>query len=789
MISFSKLTHSTTIGKHFTQLPDRLDIATIGNITQADIEIVNISTLQELPEILKNITPYQHLCTGVPKPNINRCVHGDVDSFSCNRTNKDLPFPSKGNQALMVIDSDGVNAWPDLLVLGGYACVRTTSSSSRIYLPDGTELRGFRGCHTYYAVKNGKDIPRALLVLHKHQVINLTAVHKISAVGGFLERSCVDQALASPSQPIYVTPFCSGVEQRKIIEYVDGIAIVDTKKLIPDLTDFEEELYQKALIEARIALQPEMLAQRKVWEAEQVVKGISPETVRHALTSERRQLESDFIIHTAEGERTVREICSDSERYHLMNCSDPFEPEYGNKKTVAKIYVDQAQPMIASKAHGGMSYQLIDDLKMYGEFGVEPEPVVISESTELTTEPEHTAIHTIGSLIDNSEWNPAYCNTKNKPFSIIENFQYMLHAYGINVKYDVVAKEMLISGADGAFSTAGDIKDESNYGRLVSLCVLNGLSSAVLASFLPMLMDWNQVNPVADWIHSEPWDGVDRISELFNTITLADNQDRAIAWMMFLKWLKGAVMIVQRQIDSFENVLIVQAEEGGEGKTRWFKKLCPDVWQSVGLMLDPKDKDSVKIGISNWLCELAEIDTIITRSDVKALMAFLSNPEDVIRMPYGRTYSKFARRAAFFGTVNPSTFLKDDSGDRRFWVMAVKSLNHLHNIDMQQLWAQVDELEGVNPWLNDMEHKLVVNANKQFKHVSPIEEQLRIYFSKEPVSPELMEISATEILTNLGIQNPTNHQFKMVTKVAKELGYEKKRISKGNVFTMPYFGV
>ena len=791
MIRFSILTHGNTIGKHFNLIGDKLKSVSISNIVSADIETKNITTLQELPDILRSITPSQHLCSGIHKAKINRCVHGDTDSFSCNRTNKDLPFP-KG-AGLMVIDSDNIDTFPNLSILNDYACVRTTSSSSMIFTSGGNELKGFRGAHTFYAVKKASDIPRALLILHKHQVINYLARHRISKVGGFLERSCIDQALISSSQPIYVHGVCGpGLKQHKIIEFTPGMAIVDTEVVLPDLTEVQEELYQTALAEAKTALSDRMLAQRTVWEKEQTDKGVSPATVRHALTSERRQLDRDFIIHTAIGERTVAEICGDPEKYHLMNCADPFEPTYGNKKTVAKIFTLQAQPMIASKAHGEMSYQLIDDLKMYGQFGLEdPKPGVPSEpSTELTEPVENTPIHTIGSPMISSEWNETYCNSKTKPLPCIENLQRMLYTYGINVHYDVIAKEMLLTGGGGAFTINGDIKNEADYGRLYSLCGVNGLSPGILDKFLPMLMLWNQVNPVVDWIHSEVWDGIDRLGELFNTIVLTVEQDRQVAWMMFLKWFRGAVMIVQRQIEKFENVLVLQAPGGGEGKTRWFETLCPDSWQTTGLMLDPKDKDSVKIAIGNWLVELGELDSTFRRTELKAIMSFLDKPEDDLRLPFARTYSKFARRTAFFGTVNPDDFLKDDSGDRRFWAISVESLNHTHGINMQQVWAQVDTLgDTVKPWLNAEEHKQVVESNKRFKHISSIEEQLLEYFHRTPLSPELIEMSATNVLENLGIVSPNNMQCKTVLKVARDLNYEVKRKNRGNIIIMPHFGL
>ena len=631
--------------------------------------------------------------------------------------------------------------------------------------------------------------------------------------------------MRSPSQPVYVHAVCGpGITQHKQITYHEGIAVVDTKAVIPDLTPEQETQYQSQLVADQIELEPEIEWTRAQYELNMVAKGISLQTVKQALSTDRHRLDRDFIIHVAAGEVTVGEIIANREKYHLMNCADPFEPDYGNRKTVAKIYTDQRQPMIASKAHGEMNYELIDDDVMYGIFGLEPLPPGVSavpitdenrpgleklwqqqtealntstevaeaSSTEVTSAPPVIDVPAIiiRQPMSGAEWNETYCTGKDrKPISCVENLQRMLELYGIKISYDVITKEVSMFCLDkNAFSQGGDNRDAANYARIISLCEMNGLKTSSIDRYIAMFMDWNQINPVVDWVNSKPWDGIDRISQLFNTIVLAPDQDRETAWMMFRKWFKGAIQIVQRQIKSFEYVLVLQAAEGGEGKTRWFETLCPDGWQTTGLMLDPKDKDTIKVGVSNWLAELGEIDSTFKRSDLKALMSFLSKSEDDIRLPYAKAYSKFARRTAFFGTVNPVDFLKDDSGDRRFLTIAVESLNHIHDIDMQQFWTQVDQDDRVIPWLNNVEHKLVVESNKKFKQINPIEEKTLEYFNQEPISPELVEMTATRILEIIGV-NFTGYNCKMVLKACKTMGYEVKRVKRGNVIILPHFGL
>ena len=147
-----------------------------------------------------------------------------------------------------------------------------------------------------------------------------------------------------------------------------------------------------------------------------------------------------------------------------------------------------------------------------------------------------------------------------------------------------------------------------------------------------------------------------------------------------------------------------------------------------GLLVKPDDKDSVRLVTSFWLVELGELDATFSLSGQSQLKAFTTRDTDELRLPYARKESKFARRTVFFGSVNPREFLHDDTGNRRYWTIEAKSINHQHEIDMYQLWAQIYHMhqQGESHIPNADEYAALNESNEQYLAVDPIEERILI---------------------------------------------------------------
>ena len=298
----------------------------------------------------------------------------------------------------------------------------------------------------------------------------------------------------------------------------------------------------------------------------------------------------------------------------------------------------------------------------------------------------------------------------------------------------------------------------------------------------------NASNPILDWITSKPWDQQDRLTALANTLTVS-KEDQHYRDIALRTWLIQCVAAADgaRQtpnkdaIQKFELIFILQ---GGQGvkKTSWFKRLVPKEFNAYildGAHLDPADKESVRICISTWICELGELDSTFRRADIARLKAFLSKQTDTIRLPYDRAPSPFGRRTSFCGSVNPEQFLTDSTGARRFLPVQVLACDSLHTIDMQQLWAQVWHyyLEGWQWWCSSELESLLQERHERHGETNPTLERVANVFNVEriEIGMDHKHYTATAILINAGFKEPSQQQAKYVNEYLKKCGFEQKQ--------------
>lgn len=354
-----------------------------------------------------------------------------------------------------------------------------------------------------------------------------------------------------------------------------------------------------------------------------------------------------------------------------------------------------------------------------------------------------------------------------RPLCTIANIEHMLLKYEIKVSYNVIKKDVIISIPN--LKSSKDNFPNVAEAELANLATLNGIYSSNFERFITAIASRNQVNPIMQWITSKRWDEKCRIGDFCQTLVLRDDYDAGFANTLITKWLLSAVAAAASPDEfSSRGVLTLQGPQG-IGKTRWIASLIdqPRLASDCILLdhhLDANNKDSLIIACKHWIVEIGELDSSF-RKDIARLKGFITNKEDKIRIPYAKRESVFQRRTVFAATVNDEEFLVDHTGNTRWWVLPCLDIEHNHNIDMQQLWAQVYEtmFKGVSSpqwWLTDDEQAQLENLNTTHKKRTAIEDLLEDALEFDAEESQYVRRSASDVLKTAGIQNPTNSQAK-----------------------------
>jgi len=356
----------------------------------------------------------------------------------------------------------------------------------------------------------------------------------------------------------------------------------------------------------------------------------------------------------------------------------------------------------------------------------------------------------------------------------LPNVQFLLQHYGVTVRYDCIKKKLRINIPGHTGTT--DNADNTAITVVISLATLNGLSVGLIPSLVEAIADRHIYNPVADWILCRPWDGVDRLQLLYGTLIVRDDFPEQLKQTLVFKWLLSAVAAALLPTGfKSRGVLTFQGPQG-IGKTTWFTRLVSDpvlreMVEKVDHHLDPSNKDSFLGAITHWIVEIGELDSSL-KKDVARLKGVLTSDSDKVRRPYAKTESEYQRRTVFCATVNEESFLVDHTGNTRWWTLPLISINHKHQIDMQQVFSQLAvELAAEKEWwLTKAEEELLEQNNRQHRSVSLMRDRLMELVDQERAGhPGNKPMGTVELLALMGVKHPTGGDTKELTGILREL--------------------
>ncbi len=211
-------------------------------------------------------------------------------------------------------------------------------------------------------------------------------------------------------------------------------------------------------------------------------------------------------------------------------------------------------------------------------------------------------------------------------------------------------------------------------------------SSNTIGEALTILATDNAFDPAVDWLGALPaWDETPRLDGWLKEHFGAKGQDDYLA-QVFRKWMVAMVMRILKPGAKFDWMPIFEGAQG-VGKSSFGRILIGDKL-FLDWLPDLANKDSALALQGVGLVEMGELASF-RKNEIETVKAFITRTVDKVRPPYGERWIESPRRCVFFGTTNYETYLRDDSGNRRFKPCKVGRLNFDQlEIDRDQLFAE-----------------------------------------------------------------------------------------------------
>ena len=198
----------------------------------------------------------------------------------------------------------------------------------------------------------------------------------------------------------------------------------------------------------------------------------------------------------------------------------------------------------------------------------------------------------------------------------------------------------------------------------------------------------NAYHPIRDYLNSCTWDGVPRVETLLIDYLGAD--DTPYTRAVTRKALVAAVARIYRPGCKFDHMLTIRGRQG-IGKSALIARLGGAWFSDTFSTLQGKEAYEQIMGV--WIMEVGELAGL-RRAETESIKLYISKQTDRFRPAYGRRMQEFPRQCIFIGTTNETQFLRDTTGNRRFWIVDTPNQPRLDMWEelteerIKQIWAE-----------------------------------------------------------------------------------------------------
>jgi predicted P-loop ATPase len=285
-------------------------------------------------------------------------------------------------------------------------------------------------------------------------------------------------------------------------------------------------------------------------------------------------------------------------------------------------------------------------------------------------------------------------------------------------------------------------------------------------------------HPVRQYLDGLEWDGVDR--SLRSYLGAADDAYNNKICSLFLISMVARIYQPGCKVDY---MLVLEGPQGVLKSTacrvlfsdEYFSDNLPDITTGKDVQVHLRGK---------WGIEIAELHAF-NRAESTLLKQFISRQHERYRPPYGHMEVLEPRQCVFIGSTNKDTYLKDETGGRRFWPVITGTIDiDTLRQDRDQLLAQAThQFKSGTAWWPDHafeESTIVPEQNARYDQDAWL----------ETVSINLVNLAETSTIAvarGLGIETARldRGQQLRIAAIMRELKWKQKHTRSGNIWVKP----
>lgn len=481
----------------------------------------------------------------------------------------------------------------------------------------------------------------------------------------------------------------------------------------------------------------------------------------------------DFPTQAADANRPQTDVEIDCSNVQRLTSVDDLD--HWNVPDRIKVIIVQGMDPDDKDRHPSRSEWLFDAVCNLVRCGVDDTTIYsvitdpdfkISESVLEVSNPDRYACKQIKSAKEASAADFAM-DKNGKPYATQDNIRLAIAKLGRQIAFDEFARREMLEGRylDDATADALYLEIEKRFGFRTAKDYFSMVLTTVSRE--------NAFHPVRDYLQSLEWDGQERLPGwLTRYLGTEDNEyTRTVGEIV----LVAACRRVRQPGCKFDEMMVLESAQGTAKSTVLATLAVRDEWFSDDLPLGADTKRVIEALAGRWIVEAADLKGM-KRADADNLKSFLSRRIDRSRMAYGRRVEEHPRQCVIVGTTNDERYLKDATGNRRFWPVRTGKID-LASLRraVEQLWAEAasKEAQGMSIRLPERLWSVAGVEQAERKVINPMVEPLM-----RVLGDAVGKLDSDDAWSIVGKADPgrrTQRDMEVMGEAMRELGFERRR--------------